>query len=153
MTPAAYRLAIEHLSLALDIASRESFPDDPDLEKSIALEALCEAAISFPGGTFPGWLATIISRRITDEKRYRYGRRGEKPIPYPLYEEDMPLVTDNTKHIEDREYTVQLLRSLPARHRQVAVLRAHGLTQKEVGEWLGITDSRVSQIEREMRLK
>ena len=54
-------------------------------------------------------------------------------------------------NIEDNVDLALLYSKLPERHRQVLELRAKGLTYKEIGVVMSITQERVRQIDRRTR--
>ncbi|RKY63245.1 MAG: RNA polymerase sigma factor WhiG, partial [Candidatus Latescibacterota bacterium] len=62
--------------------------------------------------------------------------------------------SESAERREMEELLMEAIRSLPERHREVIVLYYYeGLTLKEIGEVLGVSDSRVSQLHSEALLR
>lgn len=76
--------------------------------------------------------------------------RGEEPAPLPDPGEWGPLWTDNSRidaRITGQQLLAQIGHVLTAREHQVLELRLEGLTLREAGAQVGVTGSRIREIE------
>lgn len=116
---------------------------DADERRSIASEALWEAAKRFPGGSFGGWAYTRCRWRVLDAAR----KAGNKPVPFSS---DEPLPdgrvfaevaggVDPWHAVDDRLEVSRLLQALPDNVRQVVVaVDLEGWTLEDVAGALGV---------------
>ena len=81
------------------------------------------------------------SRRVLMNLRTdRWRRRRKEALSADGSLPDLPVGADEHSRAEDRDLLVRLLRDLPARERQVVVLRHYDdLSEREVAETLGVS--------------
>jgi RNA polymerase sigma factor (sigma-70 family) len=154
--------AEDHLGLCFHIASgsaKRIGMEPNDLRQEIAV-ALLRAAPQFQAtkgkeSSFVGGVAKHVILKIL--KRRHSPRRP--PLTQPDQDEEVwdpvdPRATQPEECLEreeDRDLVEHLLLALPAREREVIVLRfglggGHALTQNQVAKRLGVTGSRIGQI-------
>lgn len=138
---------------------------EPDELVSIAYVALCNAATAYDpgrGASFRTYAGSRIDTAICDEARRRIGRKGiEKPtrIPYNALSSldalngvgyEAPADDHPLEDVDSRDFVDRVLAQLPERERFCLTMYTHGeLNQRELGEILGVSESRVSQIIRQ----
>jgi RNA polymerase sigma factor (sigma-70 family) len=175
VTPDAAALATEWHPHAVAVARRaKTWLSRPEAE-SVAGEAVCEAAQTWVdrnlAGDFGGWLNRIVHRRLVEETRGQFGRRGQRfglvraqsletpigdglTLDGVLAEPDDPFGRlDDVLAAEWRAGRVRkaIDGRLSRSRRKAVLLLAEGRLQYEVAEELGITPSRVCQIVAEVR--
>lgn len=174
MTPDERDLAAEHYDLALKIANSGlvRFADDPGLPRSIAGEALCEAAMSWhskpraPGAdNFESFATKVIHRRLIDALRSREGRcstsrkrntqwvsiDAETPSGEGSWHEIHGGVDPAYAAVEADVLWFQVSRDLSDREATIVDLTLAGLSNVDIADHLEITGSRVGQIRKSVR--
>lgn len=158
------RLVLTFAPMAGCIARRRlrGVPGHCEVEDVIScgLEALIRGVDSYDeacGATLAQFLWTRIRRGILDELR---GRDPEPPLALAQWEgaDQLPSAypSSDPEHASARREAKQrfreAFRALPERDRRVAVLLyVENLTLREIGELLGVTESRVCQIHSQLR--
>lgn len=148
LTPLQQRLCEQHLPLARQIAHRKTHPGETqDDLLSDALWGLVLAARDYqPDRHVPfGAYARIrINGQIADGRRHRTGSSHgrHRPQPLPLDRDPGGVHSDPASLVSLRDQ----LNQLPARDRLIITAQAAGHQQHEIGRWLNITASRVSQL-------
>lgn len=99
------------------------------------------------GMSWSSWAYMNIRREMIDEiRRFEFWRRYDEPL---LPQHDPQSERSDMEILASRELVEQILRPLRPRERYIVWERAQGRSQAEIGEVLGISASRVCQIERE----
>lgn len=129
---------------------------------SVALEKLVRSSHIFEKGDM-GLVAVIAQTAIVDElRRLRYvaryrnadGKYLSRSGPeYKVHSYDEEFSSDNPstvkdliQHEDDLSEIDYILELMPPREQFIVVAYMEGYSQKEIGEFLGITESRVSQL-------
>lgn len=164
-------LAAQHYAHAQERASYHYFPGDRGMPYSVANEALLEAAVKWVScgmiGNFRGFLSTIVGRRIIDAYRremvYGTGRAYVREAPLSLDALMRPSDPGDTfgdvlTPVEDHAPTAiarvdNAALVLSDCERELIVYRYEGYRLREIGEYWGVTESRVSQIMSDLRTK
>lgn len=162
-------LVVEHIELANHAARWAHFrwpATDRDDLLSWANEGLMSAAQSWDpdgGMTFVGWARTQIRRRMTDSWRLstRRGRTAGKSFPFDhtaLDEQRVDIIRAAAsvelgyERIEERSQAASTVAglALSERERYIVVELGSGVSLQEIGDALGVSESRVCQIRKEI---
>ena len=138
--------------------ARRALPSDIDEADSIAGLAVVEV-LSRDSESRSWILPTVVRRRVTDELRRRYGRRGERPAPVPLEllgklddPIDRPEIADRATGPEDRALAGheagRLLSRMTPKEREVFVRLADGERLRDIGDSWGVTEAAVCHVRR-----
>ncbi len=115
--------------------------------------------------TFGAWLLGIAKKKAIDLSRKRIGRKGNSNygVVKEVYSEDLSPVNGEPSRVIATEQTpedllmenertkglLMALRGLTERDQQVVIMRSVlGLTLKKIGQVLGVSEARVSQLYR-----
>lgn len=99
--------------------------------------------ITKAGGGFAAWLRTVVRSCVMDAYR-RAGRRPEVPTGSMLSIPDVLTYDQDPTELELSQEVVDALRAMPARRREVVLLRHFaGLSAEEVASALGMTENAV----------
>jgi hypothetical protein len=179
MSPEAKDLAAAYYreALAYGVSVSVRFPGDRDMAASVVGSALCEAAIQWTlsdrSHPFARFMRVVIQRRIYDEWRATYGRRlgaarrrgyfieslsefvvGMRDTPLSdLVAGDYDLRFDTAESEADAPWFRDRLKNLTEQEYEIIELLADGYTLREVGDFIGVTESRVCQIRGDIRGK
>src|SRR5690348_14605510 len=159
LTPAQADLVAENREVATHAAiqARQRWPrTDPGDLLSYANFGLVDAARTWDaakGMTFVGYARQIVRHRIVDEWRREHGRRpGVEVTPFDPTADDLsPSIIAAAASVEpgfeavEATVTVNGL-ELTERERYVLVELGSGTSMREIGDALGVSESRVSQI-------
>jgi DNA-directed RNA polymerase specialized sigma24 family protein len=100
--------------------------------------------------TSMGLARTVAHRQGIDYMRSRYGKKGEKLALVETYEIDsfIDVLTDNHSTIDDLMHRLEvetMLERESLKDYVICKLFMRGFTYQEIGEWFGVTASRISQ--------
>ena len=168
MHPDAEHLIEQHYDMARYIGLRFRFPGDPGLGEGVALEALCQGAETWVArrneGDATHWLSHFVKIRLIDEYRAQKGRLGSlrrrtrQPLSIDadpvekIGRSDVSARPDEWADVIDvREMADVFRRDLSSRERFIIAALDEGWTMAKIGQHLGITESRVSQITKAIR--
>lgn len=131
----------------------------PDLDRndleSAALMAVVESERTFRGGIFAAHAKRLIKQRVIDAARRVTGKRCGLGIRR-VRKSVCALSIDEYPHLAATEGRLSnitpvdelddICARLPTRYAQILRLRVNGFSMREIGEKIGLSESRVSQV-------
>jgi RNA polymerase sigma-70 factor (ECF subfamily) len=94
------------------------------------------------GAPFAAFVYAIAANKVADAQR-GFSRSAVLVEEFPEQTETSPTPEEQAMAADGRRSAIQLLNRLPARMREVLVLRADGLSADQVGEQVGMTANAV----------
>lgn len=122
---------------------------------SLAWEAAIKACDDYrddKGASLRTYLHFIIRRRLIDFVRLRTGRRRKRKLPQPT--SVTPELQQEIPSEPEMEYRCRELLDelpLPPTERSILQWRCEGMTYREIGDAMGLSESRIYQIIQEIR--